>query len=184
MKNEKGIDPVTNRFQVKYYFSILYPFPQSERPKALPVEWHIPFYSTMKVNLQIYVVLHVHVHVQNVLLFYFYLFKSIFIQEHPIQQSYCSLNGTFSGMLIVYWPIRIMFWIRKQTSKPQTNYRCCLRFSYLVPQGQSIRKVIGGEGNFQTAGIFFRYHIPCMNFFRPQHEYFLGLIGVQEFFFI
>ena len=42
MKNEKGIDHVTNRFQVKYYFSILYPFPQSERPKALPVEWHIP----------------------------------------------------------------------------------------------------------------------------------------------
>ena len=44
MKNEKGIDPVTNRFQVKYYFSILYPFPWSERPKALPVEWHIPLW--------------------------------------------------------------------------------------------------------------------------------------------
>ena len=35
------------------------------------------------------------------------------------------------GMLIVYWPITIKFRIRKQTSKPQTNYRCCLRFSYL-----------------------------------------------------
>ena len=23
----------------------------------------------------------------------------------------------------------------------------------------------GGEGNFRTAGIFFRYQIPCMNFF-------------------
>ena len=39
----------------------------------------------------------------------------------------------FSGMLIVYWPITIKFRIGKQTSKPQTNYRCCLRFSYLVP---------------------------------------------------
>ena len=32
----------------------------------------------------------------------------------------------------------------------------------------------GGKGNFRAAGIFF----------RPLHEYFLGLIGVQEFFFI
>ena len=36
-------------------------------------------------------------------------------------------------MLIVYWPITIKFRIRKQSSKPQTNYHCCLRFSYLVP---------------------------------------------------
>ena len=42
---------------------------------------------------------------------------------------------------------------------------------------------MGGRGsNFRAAGIFFRYQIPCMNFFRPYHEYFLGLIGVQEFF--
>ena len=38
-----------------------------------------------------------------------------------------------SGMLIVWWPITIMFRTRKQTSKPQTNYRCCLRFSFLMP---------------------------------------------------
>ena len=38
-----------------------------------------------------------------------------------------------SGMLIVYWPITIKFRIRKQTSEPQINYRCCLRFSYLAP---------------------------------------------------
>ena len=36
-------------------------------------------------------------------------------------------------MLIVYWPITIKFRIRKQTSKPQTNYCCCLWFSYLAP---------------------------------------------------
>ena len=36
-------------------------------------------------------------------------------------------------MLIVYWPITIKFRTREQTSKPQTNYRCCLLFSYLVP---------------------------------------------------
>ena len=41
---------------------------------------------------------------------------------------------------------------------------------------------MGGVGNFAAAGIFFRYQIPCMNFFRPYHEYFLGLIGVHEFF--
>ena len=35
-------------------------------------------------------------------------------------------------MLIVYWPITIKFRIRKQNSKPQTYYRCCLRFSYLA----------------------------------------------------
>ena len=38
-----------------------------------------------------------------------------------------------SGVLFVYWPITIKFRMRKQTSKPQTNYRCCLQFSYLVP---------------------------------------------------
>ena len=40
----------------------------------------------------------------------------------------------------------------------------------------------GREGNFRAAGIFFRYQVPCMNFFRPKHEYFLGLIGLYEFF--
>ena len=51
-------------------------------------------------------------------------------------------------------------------------------------KGRTIRKVMGGggEGNFRAAGTFFRYQIPCMNFFRPLYEYFLGLIGVQEFF--
>ena len=38
-----------------------------------------------------------------------------------------------SGMLIVYWPITINFRTREQTSKPPTNSRCCLRFSYLAP---------------------------------------------------
>ena len=36
-------------------------------------------------------------------------------------------------MLIVYWPITIKFRTCEQTSKPQTNYRCCLWFSYLAP---------------------------------------------------
>ena len=36
--------------------------------------------------------------------------------------------------------------------------------------------------NSRAVGIFFRYQIPCMNFFRPHHEYFLGLIGVNDFF--
>ena len=34
-----------------------------------------------------------------------------------------------------------------------------------LAKGRTIRKVMGGEGNFRAAGIFFRYQIPCMNFF-------------------
>ena len=50
---------------------------------------------------------------------------------------YCQTQKTvytlkISGILIVYWPLTIKFRIRKQTSKPQTNYRGCLRFSYLA----------------------------------------------------
>ena len=34
-------------------------------------------------------------------------------------------------------------------------------------KGRTIRKVMGGgEGNFRAAGMFFRYQIPCMNFFQ------------------
>ena len=49
--------------------------------------------------------------------------------------------------------------------------------------GTDHSKSYGGEGNFPAAGIFFRYQIPCMNFFTPKHEYFLGLISVHDFFF-
>ena len=31
-------------------------------------------------------------------------------------------------------------------------------------KGRTIRKVMGGEGNFRAARIFFRYQILCMNF--------------------
>ena len=34
---------------------------------------------------------------------------------------------------------------------------------YEFPKGRTIRKVKGGD--FRAAGIFFRYQIPCMNFF-------------------
>ena len=30
---------------------------------------------------------------------------------------------------------------------------------------RTIRKAMAGVGNFRAAGIFFRYQIPCMNFF-------------------
>ena len=33
----------------------------------------------------------------------------------------------------MYWPITMKFRIRKQTSKLQTKYCCCLWFSYLTP---------------------------------------------------
>ena len=51
---------------------------------------------------------------------------------------YCQTQKTvntwkISWTLIVYRPTAIKFRIRKQTSKPQTNYCCCLRFRYLTP---------------------------------------------------
>ena len=53
-----------------------------------------------------------------------------------------------------------------------------------ILKGRTIRKVMVGVGNFRAAGIFFRFQIPWMIFFRPWHEYFLGLICVHEFIFI
>ena len=41
---------------------------------------------------------------------------------------------------------------------------------------------VGGEGNFRAAGTFFSLSNSLYEFFRPLYEYFLGLIGVQEFF--
>ena len=32
-------------------------------------------------------------------------------------------------------------------------------------KGRTIRKVMGGVGDFWAPGIFFCYQIPCMNFF-------------------
>ena len=38
-----------------------------------------------------------------------------------------------SGMLIVWWPITIMSRTCQETSKPQTNYYCCLWFRFPMP---------------------------------------------------
>ena len=51
---------------------------------------------------------------------------------------------------------------------PPTNSRnWSLHFVYISTEnnGRAIRKVMVGVGNFLAAGIFFRYQIPCMNFF-------------------
>ena len=42
----------------------------------------------------------------------------------------------------------------------------CSTHTVALIKGRTIRKVMGGEGNFRAAGIFFRYQIPCMNFFK------------------
>ena len=54
-------------------------------------------------------------------------------------------------------------------------------------QGRTIRKVMGaggggGLGNFRAAGIFCVIKFIVWIFFKPWHEYFLGLISVHEFF--
>ena len=53
------------------------------------------------------------------------------------------------------------------------TYVCCSqqatptsKVKWSAAKGRTIRKVMRGEGNFRAAGIFFRYQIPCMNFFQ------------------
>ena len=72
---------------------------------------------------------------------------------------YCQSQKTvntwkISGMSIVYWPITIKFRTHEQTSRPQTNYGCCLRFSYLVPYWLI-------SGNTLT---FHKYYFWCSRF--------------------
>ena len=52
-------------------------------------------------------------------------------------------------------------WLKLGEEQSITNYGSCGRL-----QGRTIRKVMGGEGNFRAAGVFFRYQIPCMNIFQ------------------
>ena len=84
---------------------------------------------------------------------------------------YCQTQKTvntwkISGMLIVYWPITIKFRTREQTSKPQTNYRCCLRFSCLAPYWLISRNTIT-----------FHKYIWCSRFceFHSEHKSILAL---------
>ena len=37
-------------------------------------------------------------------------------------------------------------------------------------------------GNFRATSTFFREHFPLLEFFRPVREYFLGVLGLHEFF--
>ena len=58
----------------------------------------------------------------------------------------------------------------------------CLEL-YVVREGP-LEKLWGGGGSgiFEPQEIFFVIKFLVWIFFRPLHEYFLGLIGVQEFF--
>ena len=50
-----------------------------------------------------------------------------------------------------------------------------IKVSQFIRDGPLEKLWGGGKGNCRAPEIFLRYQIPCMNFF-------LGLIGVQEFF--
>ena len=50
-------------------------------------------------------------------------------------------------------------------------------------KGRTIRKVMGGEGNFRAAGIFFRYQILGMNFFQALAWIFLRVNWRARIFF-
>ena len=55
---------------------------------------------------------------------------------------------------------------------PEVNHYTCSTIDSQIPtltndtKGRTIRKVMGG-GKFSSRRNFFRYQIPCMNFFRP-----------------
>ena len=55
-------------------------------------------------------------------------------------------HENFRNVDFVYWPITIKFRIRKKTSKPQANYRCCLRLviSRLKPR-KNVRNIVGQQ---------------------------------------
>ena len=64
-----------------------------------------------------------------------------------------------------------------------SSIRCLSFVIPLVSQlGRTIRKVMGGERGIFEPQEFFSLSNSLHDFFRPWHEYFLGLIGVQEFF--
>ena len=77
----------------------------------------------------------------------------------------------------------------------QAYYLCVLWWSSLklmfcgllrkdLFKGRTIRKNMGGgEGNFRAAGIFFRYQIPCMNFFQALAWIFLRVNWRARIFF-
>ena len=82
-----------------------------------------------------------------------YRFLTALRNYEMCQGFYCETQKTvntwkFSGMLIVYSPITVKFRTREQTAKPQTNYLCCLRFSYLAPYWLISRNTITFRKNF------------------------------------
>ena len=68
-------------------------------------------------------------------------------------------------MLIVYWPITIKFRIRKQTSKTQIYYRCCLQFSFLASYWLISRNTITFHKYFWCSR-FCEFHIKTVHPFR------------------
>ena len=64
------------------------------------------------------------------------------------------------------------------------NYlKICLQVCLFKVRDSTVRKAMGGGGDFRAAGLFFSLSNSLYEFFfKPQHKYFLGLIGVHEFF--
>ena len=72
------------------------------------------------------------------------------------------------------------------SNEPQRTFagRLGITKRNLIYQGRTIRRVMGGGGGgIFVPRKFFSLSNSFINFsFRPQHEYFLGLIGVHKFF--
>ena len=79
-------------------------------------------------------------------------------------------------MLIVYWPITTKFRICKQTSKPQTNYCCCLWFSYLAPYWLISRNTITFHKYFWCSQ-FCEFHSKRVPFFNDWYTKWVSFLS-------
>ena len=70
----------------------------------------------------------------------------------------------------MYWPITIKFRMRKQTSKPQTNYRCCLQFSYHAPYWLIPHNTITFHKYFWCSW-FCEFHSKLQNIIRNKTQF-------------
>ena len=100
---------------------------------------------------------------------------------------YCQTQKTvntwkISGMLIVYWPITIKFRTCEQTSKPQTNYRCCLWFSYLAPYWLISRNTITFHKYFWCSR-FCEFHSKQIQTIMTLYKVILYWTGFQNIYF-
>ena len=98
-------------------------------------------------------------------------------------------NLVFKKLVTQWWELGTFLRSYPEKSFPSTqgfqffSYRwlCGDLFVFFLRDGP-LEKLWGGRGIFEPQEFFFLIKFLVWIFFRPQHEYFLWLIGLQEFF--